>query len=142
MLVISVCDTHIFYRIRPFFRAVFRIFFPWLVLLRALFWLIYSQSRRSYYLFFNYLFFNYLDVLPVWYTNRGGVLPVWYKTTPFRVTRLVLDNSLESPAPVDKPYGGNRLERPRSGFQPVGALENLSLRHRAVRSYHWGRNGP
>ena len=53
-----------------------------------------ASSSRSYYLFFNYLSY-YLYVLPVWYMNRRGVLPVWYKTTPFRVTRLVLKNSQE-----------------------------------------------
>ena len=87
--------------------------------LGPIFYFIHSR-RRSYYLFFNYLSY-YLYVLPVWYTNRGGMLPVWYKITPFRVTRLVLENSPESPLPVDKTPGGNRLERPRSGFQPVGA---------------------
>ena len=48
------------------------------------------RASRFYYLFFNYLSY-YLYVLPV-----------WYKTTLFRVTRLVLENSPESLLPVDK----------------------------------------
>ena len=79
-----------------------------------------------------YLFFNYLYVLPVWSTNRGGVLPVWYWIT--------LSNHLHLWISLT---AANRLGRPRSRFQPVGALlESLSLRNRAVRGYLWGRNGP
>ena len=71
---------------------------------------------------------NYLYVLPVWYKNRGGGLPVWYKTTLFRVTRLVLENSPASLAPVDKPYGGgrpgHRKKAPGTTFSGAETLED------------------
>ena len=81
----------------------------------------YPQPELLLLLVLYYLFFNYLYVLPVWY---------WITLSNHRHLWISLT-------------AANRLGRPRSGFQPVGALlESLSLRNRAVRGYLWGRNGP
>ena len=62
-------------------------------------WFIHS-SRRSYYLFFNYLSY-YLYMLSVYAGTKGAVLPVYAEMGLKRVTRICVENSLESHKPVE-----------------------------------------
>ena len=73
---------------------------------------IHSRSC-SYYLFFNYSLYLYVTRLV---HESGGC-----------VTRLVLDNSLESPAPVDKPHGGKSLRTPQERLSAGRGTARKSL---------------
>ena len=53
----------------------------------------------------------YLYVCSVWSKNQGYVCSVWSKSRAFCVFGLVVENSPESPLPVDKSHGGCRAER-------------------------------
>ena len=61
----------------------------------------YPQDSRSYYLFFNYLFFNYLYRSPVCTYQRAGGSPVCTYQRAGGVSRLHVDNYLESHKPVE-----------------------------------------
>ena len=51
----------------------------------------------------------------------------WYKIRGPNVWVLVLENSPESPPPVNNLHSSNRLGKPRSGFHRCGGLRHLGL---------------
>ena len=63
-----------------------------------------STSRRFYYLFFYYLFY-YLYGVPITAENRAGGVPITAENSSWECTYNSVENSPESPAPVDKPHG-------------------------------------
>ena len=85
----------------------------------VLFRIICSQVRRSYYLFFNYLSY-YMYMCPVSAEDVGVECPVTAEISFKKVSRNSVENSPESPVPVDKSRGDNRLGRsvkPQERFQ-------------------------
>ena len=80
----------------------------------------YPQSSSLLLLVLYYLFFT--TCRGVAYVRRieGGGGGVYSKNRRKWGWRMFVDNSPESPAPVDKPQGDNRLGHPRSAFQRRG----------------------